>query len=141
MSHSMEYNKRLQRRHRADRRFKYYGMAAIAFALAFLAFFFVDIIGKALPAYQQAYIQVPISYNADVKDNYNKAITRNYRYLVSRSYLRTLPKKLLEHPELLGTTEHTWVLASYRVDQYVKGHATPYSSPMVIQRWLKLRVC
>ena len=65
MSHSMEYNKRLRRRHRADRRFKYYGMAAIAFALAFLAFFFTDIIGKALPAFQQAYIQAPISYNAE----------------------------------------------------------------------------
>ena len=122
MSHSMEYNKRLNRRHRADRRFKYYGMAAIAFALSFLAFFFVDIVGKSLPAFQQAYIQVPISYNAEVKDNYNKAITRNYRYLVSRSYLRSLPKKLAQHPELLGTTEQTWVLASYRVDQYLKGH-------------------
>ncbi|MDX8403227.1 MAG: DUF3333 domain-containing protein, partial [Mariprofundaceae bacterium] len=97
-------------------------MAAIAFALSFLAFFFVDIIGKSLPAFEQAYIQVPISYNASVKDNYNKAITRNYRYLVSRSYLRTLPQKLTEHPELLGTTEQTWVLASYRVDQYIKGH-------------------
>jgi len=122
MSQSMAYNKRLQARHRADRRFKYYGIAAIAFALSFLTFFFVDIIGKAMPAFQQAYIQVPISYNEGIKTNYNKAITRNYRYLVSRSYLRSLPEKLKQHPELLGTTEHTWVLASYRVDQYIKGH-------------------
>jgi len=119
---SMQQNKRLQRRHRADRRFKYYGMAAIAFALSFLAFFFVDIIGKALPAFEQAYIQVPINYNGEVKDNYNKAIPRSYRYLVSRSYLRSLPQKLEKYPELLGTTEQTWVLASYRVDQYIKGH-------------------
>jgi len=122
MSHSMEYNKRLQRRHRADRRFKYYGMAAIAFALSFLAFFFVDIISKSLPAFQQSYIQVPISYNESMIKNYNKAIPRSYRYLVSKSYLRTLAKKLKANPELLGTTQTEWALASHRVDQYIKGH-------------------
>ena len=118
----MEYNKRLKHRHRADRRFKYYGMAAIAFALAFLTFFFIDIIGKSIPAFEQAYIQVPVSYSEKIKANYNKAIPRSYRYLVSKSYLRSLPKKLAEHPELLDTKQTEWALASHRVDQYVKGH-------------------
>ncbi|MDX8397789.1 MAG: phosphate ABC transporter permease PstA [Mariprofundaceae bacterium] len=122
MNQSMEYQKRLKKRNRVDRRFKYYGIAAIAFALSFLAFFFVDIIGKALPAFDQAYIEVPISYNEKMKTNYNKAIPRSYRYLVSRSYLRSLPAKLAEHPELLGTTQNEWALASHRVDQYIKGH-------------------
>jgi len=122
MSRTLEANKRLKRRYRADRRFKYYGIAAIAFALSFLAFFFVNIIGKSLPAFEQAYIQVSISYNEQVQNNYNKAIPRSYRYLVSRSYLRTLPQKMEAHPELLGTSEITWVLASYRVDQFIKGH-------------------
>ena len=58
---------RLKRRHRSDRRFKYYGMAAIAFALAFLSFFFVDIISKSLPAFEQAYIQVPVTYSASIE--------------------------------------------------------------------------
>ncbi|MDQ6974455.1 MAG: phosphate ABC transporter permease PstA [Mariprofundaceae bacterium] len=118
----MNITPRLKRRYRADRRFKFYGMAAIAFALSFLVFFFVDIIGKAVPAFEQAYIEVPVTYSAAIHHNYNKAIPREYRYLVSKSYLRTLPRELKAHPELLGQTKHRWALASHRVDQYIKGH-------------------
>jgi len=118
----MNITPRLKRRYRADRRFKFYGMAAIALALSFLVFFFVDIIGKAMPAFEQAYIEVPVTYNAVIKDNYNKAIPRQYRYLVSKSYLRTLPYELEADPELLGQTKQRWALASHRVDQFIKGH-------------------
>jgi len=113
---------RLKRRHHSDRRFKYYGMAAIAFALAFLSFFFVDIISKSLPAFEQAYIQVPVTYSAAIKTNYNHAITKDYRQFVSKTFLRTLPQILKAQPELLGTTHSEWALANHRVDQYIKGH-------------------
>ncbi len=114
--------KRLRSRHRSDRRFKYYGMIAIAFALAFLTFFFVDIISKALPAFQQAYVQVSVNYSPSIVKNYNTAIDKNDRKLVSKTFLRTLPRKLKAHPELLNTTQIEWALANHRVDQYLKGH-------------------
>ena len=112
----------LKRRYRADKRFKFYGIAAIAFSLCFLTFFFVDIIGKAIPAFEQAYIQVPVTYNEALKSNYNKAIPKAYRRLVSKAFLRTLPQKLEAHPELLGTTQPEWALANHRVDQFLKQH-------------------
>jgi len=118
----MNMNPSLKRRYRADQRFKFYGMTAIAFALSFLAFFFSDIISKAVPAFEQAYVQVPVTYDESIIKNYNLAIPRELSSLVSKSYLRTLPKKLKENPELLGTTHDEWALASHRVDQYLKDH-------------------
>ncbi len=118
----MSLSPQLKRRYRADKRFKFYGLTAIVFALCFLIFFFVDIIGKAVPAFEQAYIQVPVSYNQSVIHNYNRAIPKEYRRLVSKSFLRTLGQKLEAHPELMNTTQEEWALANHRVDQFLKGH-------------------
>lgn len=117
-----ENNALLKRRYRADRRFRWYGILALAFAITFLLFFFVDIIGKALPALQQAEVKVVVHYSPAVIDNYNKAVARIDRRVVSKSWLRTLPRKLKAHPEMMGTSEELWILAENRVDQYLKEH-------------------
>jgi len=118
----MSMDTRLKRRYRADFRFKLYGIAAIVFALCFLLFFFSDILSKATPALEQAYIEVPVTFSADIKTNYNHAIPKTYSRLVSKAFLRTLPLELKEHPELLGQTHNEWALANHRVDQFLKGH-------------------
>jgi phosphate transport system permease protein len=118
----MSLSPQLKRRYRADKRFKFYGLAAIIFALCFLVFFFADIIGKAAPAFEQAYIQVPVSYNQSIIHNYNKAIPKEYRRLVSKSFLRSLGQKLEASPELMNTTQEEWALANHRVDQFLKKH-------------------
>jgi len=118
----MSMDARLKRRYRADFRFKVYGILAIAFALCFLLFFFTDIIYKASPALEQAYIEVPVTYSESIKTNYNHAIPKAFKRLVSKAFLRTLPLKLEEHPELLGQTHTEWALANHRVDQFLKGH-------------------
>lgn len=113
---------RTRRRMRSDARFKYYGLAALAMAMAFLVFFFVDIIGKGLPAFQQAEVLVEVEYSEAVLKNYNKAVDRDYRKVVSRAWMRSLPLMLKAHPELMGKKQEMWVLADSRVDQYLKGH-------------------
>ncbi len=115
-------DKRKRRRARADMRFKWYGLTALGLAMLFLVFFFVDIISKGLPAFQQAEILVQVSYSESVKSNYNRAVDKRYRKLISRSWLRTIPMQLEEHPDMIGTTAEQWVLADYRVDQFLKGH-------------------
>ncbi|MDQ6975469.1 MAG: phosphate ABC transporter permease PstA [Mariprofundaceae bacterium] len=112
----------LRRRYRADRRFRWYGLMALAFALTFLLFFFVDIIHKAMPAMQQAEVKVTVHYSPAVIDNYNKAVSRIDRRIVSKSWLRSLPRTLKAHPEMMGKSEELWLLAESRVDQYLKKH-------------------
>jgi len=118
----MSNDARLKRRYRADFRFKLYGILAIAVALSFLLFFFTDIISKASPALEQAYIEVPVTFSESMKTNYNRAIPKKFSRLVSKAFLRTLPLELKEHPELLGQTRNEWALANHRVDQFLKGH-------------------
>ncbi len=113
---------RNRRRQRADTRFKWYGITAIGLALAFLIFFFADIISQALPAFHQAEIQITVNYNEASKENYNRAVDRTFKRLISRSWLRKIPSTMEAHPELMGQTVEKWVLADSRVDQYLKGH-------------------
>jgi len=123
-SHSFTGKKsaRQKQRERADKRFRWYGMAALGLAMTFLVVFFIDIIGQALPAFSQTEVQVSVSYNEDVLKNYNRAIDHKLRRIVSRGWLRELPAYLKEHPEIIGTSEDRWIQADTRVDQYIKGH-------------------
>ncbi|ATX80189.1 phosphate ABC transporter membrane protein 2, PhoT family [Mariprofundus aestuarium] len=113
---------RKRKRDRADKRFKFYGFAAITFALAFLVFFFVDIIGKGLPAFQQAEIKVNVHYSEATMNNYNNAVDRQYKTLVSKTWLRLVPNQMRDNPELMGVDREEWVLAENRVDQFLKGN-------------------
>jgi len=78
----------LKRRYRAERRFRAYGIAAVGFALMFLAFLFVDIIGKGLPAFTQTMIRLdvtlyPQDLNPEGVTNHEQLLkvlsTANYR--------------------------------------------------------------
>lgn len=116
------YQARVAKRNRADKRFKFYGFAALAFAMAFLVFFFVDIISKGLPAFQQAEIKVTINYSEATLNNYNNAVDRPHRSLVSKAWLRLIPNQMEANPELLGQSREEWVLAENGVDQFLKGN-------------------
>lgn len=118
---SLQINTRMKRRYGAERRFKAYGLTALLLAGAFLVFFFTDIIGKGLPALQQAEILVDVHYNESSQKSYKKAVAKSYRKIISRGYLRTLPLFMEDHPELMGSSERRWVLATSDVDQYLKG--------------------
>lgn len=117
-----EKSPRQKRRERADRRFRWYGLAALGMAMAFLVIFFLDIFGQALPAFSQTEVEVKVTYSQAVMKNYNKAIDHKLRNIVGRGWLRTLPDYLEQHPEMIGKSENIWIPADTRVDQYIKGH-------------------
>ena len=56
------------RRYRAERRFRIFGLVAIASALVFMALLFASIIGKGYTAFVQTEIRLPISYDVSVID-------------------------------------------------------------------------
>ncbi|MGH8504290.1 MAG: phosphate ABC transporter permease PstA [Gammaproteobacteria bacterium] len=119
--------KRLQKRYRAERRFKAYCIGALCIAGAFLALFFTDIVIKALPGLKQAEIELTYTYTDDVMFDpgggvEDEALSDEFNSLVSRGWSRLLPGLIEENPELIDTTRTEWVLASDDVDQYLKGN-------------------
>jgi phosphate transport system permease protein len=116
------YDPRLKARHASANRFKKFTLTSLIFSIVFLGFFLFDIVGKGIPAFKIAYIQMNITINEKSLDDTRFAIDKEYREVVSRAWLRDLPTLVKENPELMNTTTPIWVLADDQVDQYLKGN-------------------
>jgi len=121
-SDSDTYQKRLHKRYRQAARFRIYAAGALALAVAFLIFFFYDMISKGYSAALQAHIQADVSYSERSVEIPPLAVDEELRDLVSRGFLRMIPREVKDNPELMGTTQTRWVVADDAVDQYLKGH-------------------
>ncbi len=108
------YDPGLRKRHAQAKRFKLFSIASIVFAIAFLVFFLGDMIVKGLPAFQQTYMLVEVTYNEKSINSTRKAIDKKYRRIVSRAWLRDIPAMVENQPELMGTTQMTWVLVNHQ---------------------------
>ena len=80
----------LARRYRAERRFRFYGLAAIIISLCFLSFLFVDIISKGYSAFLQTYIKLDVHFSPDLIDRHNLP-SANYQGLVRASIKQLFP--------------------------------------------------
>ena len=139
----------LARRYRAEKRFRYYGVAAIFFGLMCVALLFTDIISKGYKAFFQSYIQLEVTYDADVlgitdvsdpqqmvladfqglikqglrqrfEDVSGRRAKRDLYGLVSSGAGYDLRDRLKANPELLGKTEKLWFVADDDIDTYYK---------------------
>ena len=63
---SEEAQKKLRKRHWAERRFRMYGIAAILFALAFLVFLFTSIFTQGWSAFVQTSVKLPVEFSREV---------------------------------------------------------------------------
>jgi len=139
----------LRRRYRAERRFRVYGMLAIAIGLSFVVFLFSSIVSSGWTVFQQSYVKLDIHYDPEVIDpeghreedvlsvaDYSALIKAAMREafpeVEGRSDLRTLYKlasdggqfdlreRVMANPGLIGKREALWVLADDRVDLLMK---------------------
>jgi phosphate transport system permease protein len=142
--------KSLKRRYRAERRFRAYGILAVALGLASVAFLFSSIISTGWTIFQQTYIKLDIDYVADVLDpdgsddletignaDYSAlvkaAMRQQFPDVEGRSNLRDLYRlasdgaqfqlrdRVMANSKLVGKKESLWLLADDRVDQLMKG--------------------
>lgn len=147
---SDEVRARIRKRYRSEARFKAYGIAAIAFAAAFLVVLMTDIVSKALPAFTTTHLALTVTPQArDVdpagdrspaslaRGDYAKAIRESYQALfpqVSARAERRLLNGLLSNgasddlraavmadPNLIGREVQTRAQLSDDADLYVKG--------------------
>ena len=115
------YDPSLTKRHAKSKAFKSMAVGSLVLSLVFLAFFLFDMFAKGLPAFQQTYIQVEVSFNEQSQKSYRKAIDRKYSKLISRSEIRKIPMLMQDDPSLMGTKKMMWISADDQVDMYMKG--------------------
>ncbi|MBN2242420.1 MAG: phosphate ABC transporter permease PstA [Acidobacteria bacterium] len=138
-------NRGLARRYAAEKRFRFYGAAAVGISLLFLSLLFISIIGKGYTAFQQTFIELEVYFDPDMLDE-TDLNTANYPGLVRQSLQKMFPdvtgrddrrdlyalvstgaafklrRLALDSPEIIGQTRSVWVPADDDVDMLVKGH-------------------
>ena len=138
-------NAGLARRYRAERRFRFYGIAAIVASLVFLSILFISIFAKGYPAFQQTYIQLDIFFDPDLLAR-DALTTADYPGLVKQTLRRMFPdvsgrrdkrmlykiastgaayqlrNLVLDNPNVIGKTIAIWVPADDDIDMFFKGH-------------------
>jgi phosphate transport system permease protein len=135
------------KRYRAERRFKFYGIAAISVTALFLVLLFIDILSKGLPAFFENRITLPVTADAAKIDagnpragDYDSIIRDSFRTLFPQVTARADRRKLIEllssgaaddfrsmvmrDTSLIGKQINVPVLLSDDADQYFKGRQT-----------------
>lgn len=140
----------LKKRYAAEKRFRFFCLAAVVFGLAALVLLFTDILSKGATAFLQTQVRLPIHFDpqviapdgnrseealsqADYAALVKEAIRarfpgaegrkarRELQELVSEGGTYELRDRVLADPSLLGKTQTLWIDASDMVDMYMKG--------------------
>ncbi len=141
----------LARRYARERRFRYYGIGAVALGLAFLVLLFGTILGNGYSAFVQTYVQLEVDLDPAVIDPEGQrqpgALSRaDYGGLVKTALRERFPEvtgrsekrklygmvssgaafdlraRVMADPDLIGQRLTLWVPADDDVDMLVKGH-------------------
>ena len=138
-------NRSLKRRYRAERRFRFYGLAAIVLSLVFLALLFVSIVAKGYSAFWQTSIRLPVFFdpavltqdtlvNADYAALVREALFKKFPQVEGRQDKRQLTALMssgcvyrlrdlvLKDPDLAGKTVDVWLPADDDIDMLIKGY-------------------
>lgn len=83
-------NKTLGKRHRAEKRFRLYGVLSIAFGLSCVLFLFTNIIGKGLNGFTYHYLALPVEMDTKTLgitdlENEDQILAANYSGVVKRA--------------------------------------------------------
>jgi phosphate transport system permease protein len=148
-------NRTLGKRHRAEKRFRFYGIISVAFGLLCVLFLFTNIIGKGVRGFTYHYLEIPVELKADVlgiddTDDLNQILAANYAGVVKSglyAYLSAETRKeksearklfsvdgtgyllqnrfKIEAKDIINTQTTVWALVDDKVDFYLKRIGEP----------------
>ena len=147
-----QVRKSLKARYRSEKRFRAFGISAVAFGLLAVVVLFTDIISKGTSAFVETYIQLDIHWDpaelgiddpsdaeqvnyADYDALIKAALRERFPEVEGRLERRALYQlassgagfllrdQLQENPDLLGTIQSLWILADDDVDMFIKADA------------------
>jgi phosphate transport system permease protein len=142
--------KSLRRRYWAERRFQFYGLAAVILGIVFVVFLFGTIFLKGASTFRQTYVKLDVFYdpavidpantrkpediaNADYQVLVRAAMKERFPHVEARKEVRDLTRlvsggaafdlrsRVMNTAGLIGQRETIWVLASDDVDMLLKG--------------------
>lgn len=137
--------KGLAGRYRAEKRFRFYGLASIFISLGFLSFLFISIISDGYSSFQQTQMQLDFhvdpsffedsalktaDYGGLIKealrsrfpDVKGRSEKRNLYRLASSGAAFELRERVLSDQDVIGKDLTLWVPADDNVDMLLKGH-------------------
>jgi phosphate transport system permease protein len=146
-------SQRLLARQAREKRFRLYGLCAIALGLTFVSLLFISIISKGYSAFVQTHIALEVNLDPAVlgiddpndlqsiaAGNFDRVVRNafraNFPEVKGRRALRALDKlispgagfvlreKVLDSPSLLGSKLKVWVPADDDVDMLIKGYGS-----------------
>ena len=125
-------NQGLARRYRAEKRFRFYGAAAIVISMIFLLFLFVSIGINGYTAFQQTYVQLDIHLDPEMLDAGSLA-DADYQGMIKQSLAGMFPQveTRKEKRQLYGMVSNG---AAFQLQDYVRKHQNRIGS--VIQLWV-----
>ena len=140
-------NELVRKRYAAERRFRFYGAAALGVTALFLAFLLADIVSKGLPAFRESSVDIEVKVDPAEADpanlaggNYDKMIKEAFRAqfpqvkgraekkalsaLLSTGGADALRSMVVADPSLIGKTVSVPVLLGDDADLFLKGLIT-----------------
>jgi phosphate transport system permease protein len=81
----------LQRRYRAERRFRMCGLLAIVVSIGFLGLLFANIVAKGYPAFRQTHIQLDVFFDPDVLKQ-DALVSADYAALIRNALQKLFPE-------------------------------------------------
>jgi phosphate transport system permease protein len=142
--------RRIRRRYRAERRFRWYGAAAICVALLALVTLLGSVVSQSLPAFSEHRVRLTVHFDPELlapedgasglaQANYagvvRQALRSHFPEVTSRGDVRALGgllsvgapfelrARVLADPSLVGRTEEMWLLLEDQADLYLKDAA------------------
>jgi phosphate transport system permease protein len=144
----------LRKRYMRERRFRWYGRAAVCIGFVFLFLLLGDIVVKGTPAFTQHYIKVTVDFNEDalgLSQDYSAESLANADFgaVIKRSLREMFPNvssrlekkrlyrlisvgaeyalrdKVLADPALVGEKKDIWLMAHSEATSYLKGQIAP----------------
>ena len=141
---------KLAKRYAKEKRFKLYGVSAIAISIAFLLSLLINISVTGFPAFQQTYINIDVDIDSKLlnlnsqyseqelfRANYSKVIKQSLkdmfpeaksrkqkkalRKLVSKGAIYQLREFVIANPNVIDTKQSLWFSARDDVDVFMKG--------------------
>lgn len=126
-------NRNIKKRHRRDKRFKYFGLGAIYIAFFFLIFLLGTIISNGAGGFMQTQIKLNVAFTNDsagkiMRDALDKdfpAVTETSEksalyHVVGNDARFELEKMIKDNPNLIGHSGFIWVPAEQKVDMYYR---------------------
>lgn len=143
-------NRTLGKRHRAEKRFRLYGIMSITFGLLCVLFLFTNIVSKGISGFTYHFVELNVELDTDTLgitdlDNFDQILAANYPGVIKRSTYeffdaksrkqKSEARKLLsidgtgyllqdrfkvEAKEIIDTKTTVWALVDDKVDYYLK---------------------